>query len=414
MDYRYNDAMTSGENMARTGYSRAFSGTGIAARTKNMASTCKDSFLLPTSFNVYKEIELPDFAAASASVTATASEGFLSTPEYGFTTMAQEDMNVFAVTLPGNENRTSPAQVGWNNPQVSKRYTPPNHETNAIAVQAMLQQSQIRKSQSLREDVERQRQDHYHHHHHRHHQKQQQLHSHQDEEEEEEEEEEEDEDDEEEEEEEDERKSDQDSNILGEYETFASLEPPMTYNRNKRRLFIAISHRNELSVNAPRNMLGVNAYRWSFLYASKDFTDCSKIYAPSPYTNGSEPSPTEAISLTHEPIRPEEIVAESLDGLPKDENFLGLVLLSKVSADVPLARIIDELLRVRLTTTAPTSGRVVPHTPATWLWAAVKRLRRMSRSLVPNTVEDLESRSLRFADKRMRAIIGGEKRKRKR
>ncbi|KAI5291915.1 hypothetical protein KEM52_000036 [Ascosphaera acerosa] len=212
------------------------------------------------------------------------------------------------------------------------------------------------------------------------------------------------------------------------YETFSSLEPPMTYNRNKPRLFVAVFHRGAFSRRTARQVLGVNAFRWAFLYASKDFRNCFKIYAPSPFDGAAAtpplpsfpragqhqhqpqlprsppPSQPSTLALLHEPIYPQEIIAEPLSGIPADEAFLGLVLLSKVSVDVPLERIIDEILKVRLATVSPISGREVAHTPASWLWAAVKRLRRMSRALVPNAPEDLEARALRFADKRMRAV----------
>lgn len=196
------------------------------------------------------------------------------------------------------------------------------------------------------------------------------------------------------------------------HETFSSLEPPMSYNQNKARLFLAIYHRNEISVGTTRDMLGVNAFQWAFIYASKDFRRCYKLYAPSGIP--SNPPLTDAVSLSHEPIRPEEIIAESIRGPPSEGNFLGLVLLSKVSVDVPLERIIDEILKVHLSTSSSSSnsGAIQPHTPATWTWAAVKRLRRMNRSLVPNAVDDLESRALRFADKRMRNVIGRAKRQR--
>ncbi|KAI5298126.1 hypothetical protein KEM56_004294 [Ascosphaera pollenicola] len=189
------------------------------------------------------------------------------------------------------------------------------------------------------------------------------------------------------------------------------------YNHNKARLFLAIYHRREISTGTPRTMLGVNAFKWAFIYASKDFSRCFKIYAPSGISR--DPPPDDAVTLVHEPIHPEEIVAEELGDVPsraeEGEGFLGLVLLSKVSVDVPLERIVDEILKVRLSSSsssAAANGAAHTHTPATWTWAAVKKLRRMNRSLVPNSVDDLEARALRFADKRLRCVRGEKKRQR--
>ncbi|KAI5310133.1 hypothetical protein KEM55_001386 [Ascosphaera atra] len=205
-------------------------------------------------------------------------------------------------------------------------------------------------------------------------------------------------------------------------ETFASLEPPMTYNQNKARLYIAIYHRNDLSTGRRRSMLGINAFRWAFIYATKDFSECYTLYMPSEPDTGSE----DTVDVLRESIpRNRRLAVRFGRGVmaTAGENFLGLVLLSKVPLDVSGQRITDELYKVPFTDTARSArwgnaafattamqevnesgGTYWSHTPASWFWSAVKRLRKWNKRIVPNTVEDLKARSLHFADKRLRAV----------
>jgi uncharacterized protein DUF6914 len=162
----------------------------------------------------------------------------------------------------------------------------------------------------------------------------------------------------------------------------------MLNNINKRRIFIAVYCRDELSVGQNRQRLGTSAYHWAILIRPKcpRGSDTHALDIADGETTADLNSDGDWYFRSNEHVNP-----------GNDMHMLGAIMVGKVPHEV-LNMQIENLLCYHVP--LPMKGAVPDQNCVTWIKAALRALQ--DEELVEEfDVDEFMTYALRFADRRM-------------
>jgi hypothetical protein len=174
---------------------------------------------------------------------------------------------------------------------------------------------------------------------------------------------------------------------------------------DKRRVFLTLFGRDELSVGENRMRLGSEAYHWALLIAPKSFQKSTAAACHSfDVTNGAKVDPENRVNLNpngdwYHRHKPNTDPARS-------GRLLCMTMIGKVPNDVGIAQIVTALSQLQLP-----SRHVQGQHCVWWIKRAVRRLQLMGLA-EQFDVDRLEADGLRLADQAFEELRRGVRRPR--